>query len=243
MNSAQVGNLIITFTDRYQSKFYLTTQLQFTKNLTEAGLFYLLKSDETPICSGDRVSINTSNKVLVITDDTKGGATGGPDAKQKILLIDRNIAHRYSTTEFIIRDQKQSDQPIDFHSKLFFIIDEEQKLALRFYYSLSLGNEDNDIPILTYGSYDEGREIGIDIFQFSFLDARTVTTIGGPGGYGGSAASGFTTASGGKLQQTEDSAAVSRGLDNYKGILLIIILLVILAIFLMINEKMRALNV
>lgn len=203
MGLQQIGNLYITYTDKFKSKYYLTSKLHFTKNIDDACLFYLLNSDDTSILNGNTVTINTSNKLLGLSKDGN------------LQLIDRNISHHYKN-DFIITDGENDNKEIGFNIKIYFIIDNNEKLALRFYHSFNLGKDD-DIPALAVGSYSDGREIGIELFQFTLIKATENTTN--------------------KLkQQDEQISPIKKDplLENYKGIILIVILLILLMLCLMV---------
>jgi hypothetical protein len=205
----QVGNLFISYTDRFKYKYYLTANLQFSKNINDACPFYLLKSDDTPIQNGNNITINTSNKILVL------------DKENNLQLVDRNLSYHYKN-DFMIMDGEDDNKEISFGIKIYFIVDQLNKLALRFYYSLSLGSENDDTPTLKCGSYAEGREIGIEIFQFTLekintLDDNTRQYLP-------------------NQNSTDLSNPVKKDplAENYKGIILIAILIIILIMCLMI---------
>ncbi len=113
------GNILIKHNDKWRGDYYLKEDLTFTTNKFDAARFYLLKSGDTTIINGDRISINCGNRVLTIVDN-------------ELRLIDRS--HNYNS--FIITNGTDNTDPIIFETVLYFISDSRN--ALKYEWGMDL---------------------------------------------------------------------------------------------------------
>lgn len=165
------GNLFIKHNDKWRGDYYLKEDFEFTTDKNLAARFYLLKSGDTTILNGDRISINCGSRVLVI------------DESNQIKLVDRELCH-HGINSFIIGNGTDNTDPINFDSGVFFITDKDEKIALRYIWGMDLidpSDTDTDAsnykprnhPNLTHENYGNVCEANIGSFQFQ-LERATV---------------------------------------------------------------------
>lgn len=110
----ELGNILIRYNDRWRGPCYLTDGLTFTTNKAHASRFYLLKSNDTMILNGDRVSFNCGNRTIMINEHNK------------IVLRDRELINREIST-FIITNGLDNTEPIGFDIPLLILIRKRTK--------------------------------------------------------------------------------------------------------------------
>ena len=103
-----IGNVLIRYNDRWRGPCYLTDSLTFTTNKAQAARFYLLKSSDTMILNGDRVSLNHGNRTITINE------------QKKVILRDRELINREIST-FIITNGLNNTEPISYDVPLFIL--------------------------------------------------------------------------------------------------------------------------
>ena len=116
----ELGNILIRYNDRWRGPCYLTDTLTFTTNKAQASRFYLLKSSDTMILNGDRVSFNHGNRTIMISE------------QNKVVLRDRELINREINT-FIITNGLDNTEPIGFDIPLLILIrnrDREEEYGL-----------------------------------------------------------------------------------------------------------------
>jgi len=206
-----LGNLIIKHNDKWRGDYYLRDDLTFTVDRKAAGRFYLLKSGNTSILNGDRISINCGNKVLSI------------DRDNTIRLIDRE--NNYNTTTFIITNGTDNTDPIAFETSLYLISDKDEKKALKYDWGMDLvGPIDNIIipgavnfkpqqqPKMINGSYADICPTYINTFEFLLEKADGPIT---------------------NLDTSRVSAVLPKTNelnDGYKGAFMIVLLMIVLVL-------------
>jgi len=142
-----LGNILIKHNDRWRGDYYLKEDLTFTLDRSAAARFYFLKSGDTTILNGDRISINCGNKILDIADS--------------IRLIDRDQYHN-GTMTFLITNGTDSTDPISFDSLLYLISDKNLKTALKYEWGMDLivPINNNSIPsAVNYRPHEQPRLI------------------------------------------------------------------------------------
>lgn len=118
----ELGNILIRYNDRWRGPCYLTEALTFTTNKAQASRFYLLKSSDTMILNGDRVSFNHGNRTITINE------------QNKIILRDRELINREIST-FVITNGLDNTEPIGFDTPLLILIskrDSQDEYGLRY---------------------------------------------------------------------------------------------------------------
>jgi hypothetical protein len=201
------GTVIIKHIDPWHGTSYLKDDLTFTTHRDQASKFYLLKSndnsDNTAITNGDRISINIGNRNLIVNGST-------------LTFENRNLT---SVNTFLIVNGTNDTESIMFNTPLFLIIDKTTKSALKYVWDIDLNNildtgspsfKQNNRPILSIASYDNLPERDINTFKFSLEHNNPQINI-------------LTTSH----PQTPYTSIFN---DNYKGNIIIVILLIILVI-------------
>jgi hypothetical protein len=220
------GTVIIKHIDPWHGPGYLKDDLTFTPHRDQASKFYLLKSEqseqaddkdgETEITNGDRITINIGNRNLSVHES-------------KLSFENRD---KIPGTSFLIVNGTNDNEPIVFNTPLFLISDKTTKQALKYVWNLDLNEildagiksfKKNNCATLAIASYDNLPERDINTFKF-FLEHNissppTVTNT---------------------LKQTVPMVpTTSNGVlfsDNYKGSIIIMILLIILIICALIGK-------
>lgn len=208
-------NIFIKHNDKWRGDYYLTDQLRFTTDKALAARFYLLKSGNTTIINGDRITINLGNRTLVI-DDTNN-----------IKLIDRDHHHR-EINSFVITNGSENTEPISHNTNIFFISDKSVKTALKYEWGMDLidtttviqdaaNYKPHQCPILTNSNYGTANEAQVNLFQFQLeqediLDSRTMA----------------------QLEITPPMRPSS--FDKYKGAILLTLLLIVLVLCVLISK-------
>lgn len=217
------GNLLIKHNDKWRGDYYLKEDLSFTTDKSLAARFYLLKSGDTPILNGDRISINSGNRTLVI------------DNENHIRLLDRDQQSREINT-FIITNGTDTTDPITYDGGIFFISDKTQKQALKYVWGMELiGNspdavvsdasnyKPHDHPSLVNENYGTACEAYINAFQFQ-LERAGVPIM---------------TMQDTKTEATPSNKLISQTgnfLDRYKGAILLLLLMVVLILCIAVSK-------
>jgi hypothetical protein len=143
------GHLYIKYSDPVSQPLYLTEELTFSTDRSRAAKFYPLKSADTSIINGDRISLHTGSRTLVINH------SGIPQ------LLDRTqIRNEIST--FVIMNGTDNTQAIECDDKILLVGNRENMSALR--YNLDHGR----VPYMTYDKFDLSQK---RMFSFSFENA------------------------------------------------------------------------
>lgn len=211
------GNILIKHNDKWRGDYYLTEDLTFTVDRSLAARFYLLKSGDTTILNGDRISINSGNRTLATSDS------------DTVRLIDRDHSQRLTTT-FIVTNGTDNTDPISFETVIFLISDKDRKTALKYEWGMDLINptsdssmsgavsyKPHDHPNLINGNY--GDNSSINISSFGFLLERADSPITN------------LDSSRTMLQVTQNktlSKTPTEFLDGYKGAIMVILLMIVL---------------
>src|SRR5437899_615902 len=93
-----LGNILLKIRDKWQGDLYLTESLTFSAQRAQAASFYLLKSGDSTILNGDRISLNVGSRTLVVSNGM-------------VRMIDRDQLQREVRT-FIISNGSDSTEPI-----------------------------------------------------------------------------------------------------------------------------------
>lgn len=212
------GNLLIKHNDKWRGDYYLKHDLTFSPNRSEAAHFYLLKPGDTTILNGDRVSINSGNRTLIL------------DEANNCRLIDRDQHHRGIRT-FIISNNKDSTDPINYDQVLFFISDKTARTALKYEWSMDIIRPNDgsgsstykprNFPNLTTSTYGTSHETELTPFQFQLERAtEPITNL--------------------EDNRTVAVAKPTRNdnlFDRYKGAILLFFLMILLVLCIMVNGR------
>lgn len=117
--SGELGNIIIKYNDNWRGNYYLKEDLTFTTDRSKSARFYLLKSGDTSILNGDRISLHVGSKTLVINTN------GIPS------LLDRNQISQEITT-FIITNNVDGIESISYESNISLASDIANNKYLKF---------------------------------------------------------------------------------------------------------------
>jgi hypothetical protein len=109
--------MFIKYSDKWSGSFYLKEDLTFTEDRNNASKFYLLKTGNTLILNGDRITINFGNKVLCIDDDNS------------LKLIDREFVSIKNS--IIVTNGTDSSNSVSYNDNLFLITDPIKQLFLK----------------------------------------------------------------------------------------------------------------
>lgn len=210
-----LGNILIKHHDKFRGDYYLKDDLTFTTDRSLAAKFYLLRSGDSSILNGDRISINLGYRTLIIDDDNQ------------VMLIDREHSYRNVNT-VIITNGTDSTDPITFDSVVYLITDKKNKEALKYDWSLNLidsNNSYNDItnykpkesPILTIFKYGGNSKVEISSFEFILERADgPITNL---------------------IQQNDRlEQRAPKSFEGYSGALLILLLMIVLVLCLIISN-------
>lgn len=235
-----LGNLLIKYHDRWRGNYYLKADLSFGVDRDEAARFYLLKSGNTAILNGDRVSIHTGNRTLVIND------------QDKVQLVDREqvSASTYKIHSFIISNGTENTDPIVYESAMFIICDKQAKTALKYEWgmeliinqnepveqiqtmsgaSILLSNDPSNYrpqnrPNLINSTYNADIQVGLFRFSLERADASILNV---------SNARAMTAAA--TLTPT-NTLTKAESFDNYRGAIMVVLLLIILILCVLLNR-------
>lgn len=206
-----LGNILIKHNDKWRGDYYLKDDLTFTIDRSSATRFYLLKSGDTTIINGDRISINSGNRTLSITDSNS------------LRLVDREQSYR-DTGTFLVTNGTDNTNSITFENVIYFISNKDDKKALKYEWGMELivPIENNDIPdavnykphnqpSLINGSYGDTCVTYINTFEFVLEKADGPIT---------------------NLDESRASKQItvnkSEFFDGYKGSVMVFLLIVIL---------------
>lgn len=203
-----LGNILIKHHDTWRGAYYLKDDMTFTTDRASACRFYLLKPGDTSINNGDRVSINSGNRILII------------DSENNIILHDRSIYH--DSDSFIISNGTDNLDPITYEGSLFFIINKEAKKALRYDWQTELIENTNihrptNSPTIITGTYGDDSPLNINSFRF-FLEKANGPIVNI------------------EPKQKFTDTKTFEIINEYKGIFLIVLLMMILALCVMIEN-------
>lgn len=152
--------ILIHHTDSWRGNYYVSEDMTFTSNVHEAVKCYLLKPGDTSILNGDRISINTGNKTLVVTPENE------------VKFMDRETITREIST-YIITNGTDSVEPIAFDMPIFLIVDNNARTALRYKWSTDLLTSQvtpSDQPNLIVDGYGE---VAPAVFELRLKNADT----------------------------------------------------------------------
>lgn len=167
---ATSGNIYVKHNDKWRGDYYLTDNLTFTVDKDLAGKFYLLKQGDTTILNGDRITINSGNRTLVVANNNN------------IRLIDRDQRDQshVGVNSFIITNGIDNTDPITYENTVFLISDKTRKTALQYIWGMDLiGSIDDQTipnasnykprnnPTLINGNYGSSCDSYIGLFEFS----------------------------------------------------------------------------
>lgn len=124
-DDATLGNILIKHNDRWRGDYYLKDDLTFTVDKSLAARFYLLKSGDTTILNGDRISVNSGNRSLLVTDTNQ------------LRLVDRNQTQR-GTNTFLITNGTDNTDPITFETIVYLISSREMRMSLKYEWGMEL---------------------------------------------------------------------------------------------------------
>lgn len=222
----EVGNIIIRHTDKWRGKCYLKEDLTFTGNRAEAIRCYILKTGDTTILNGDRITINSGNRTIII------------DNNGKLRFSDRDQLFN-NVNSFIITNGTDHTDPISYEATLFFISDKDRKTALKYEWAvdgnnniLCNSNNDRDSNIKP-GNYanlinaEYSNHDNINGFQFVLERAEgPITNLNqqiksGP------------QDDGSKIQYQKNSSEL---FDGRNGVILIILLVIILILCMIVTK-------
>jgi len=109
-----LGNIVIK---HEKSALYLKQDLTFTSDRSLASRFYLLKTGNSSIINGDRITVNVGNKTLV-------------QGETSLMLVDRDEVPK-DRNSMIITDGSDDPKAIAYGSTVFFIVDKDKKKGLK----------------------------------------------------------------------------------------------------------------
>lgn len=210
------GNILIRHNDKWRGNYYLKDDFTFTTNRNSAGRFYILKPGDTTIINGDRIGIHTGNRTLVIDDNNI------------VRLVDRDNIIR-ELHSFIVTNGTDNTDPITYESSIFVITDKDQKTALRYTRGINFirnnnGTDDfkpHEHPNLVNGNYGGTSETHIDPFQFYLERADGPITN-------------LNTAT--TYVSKSSNKTVSDHLEDYRGAIMIVLLMIILILCLLASK-------
>jgi hypothetical protein len=214
-----LGNILIKHNDKWRGDYYLKDDLTFTVNRSQAARFYLLKSGDTTILNGDRITINAGSRTIIIHNTSE------------VKLIDRDQSH-HAVNSFIITNGTENTDPITYETAVFLISDKNQKKALKYEWGMDLiGVPENNIlpgasnykphdhPNLINGDYGSTCESYIGTFQFLLERADGPIT---------NLETARNTLATSKVNNSTKMA--SELLEGYKGIIMVILLMIVLVL-------------
>lgn len=209
-SSVFTKNILIKHHDKWRGDYYLTDKLIFTTNRTNAAFFSFNKRDNTSILNGDRISIHSGNKILIIDD------SGNP-----ALVTSDNI--RSETDIFIITDNENNTEPVSYEKNIFIISDNFNKTALKYEWGMDITSDNSGYlpksnPTIINTSYD----IIPNSSQFLFMFERGDIPI-------------TRTTQTNKVQVCHNNKL--NIVDGYKGVAIIVLLMIILMLCIIINRQ------
>lgn len=225
-----LGNIFIKYNDKWRGNYYLKDDLTFTTDRATASRFYLLKSGDTTIINGDRISINLGNRTLMI----------GHDCRDCIRFIDRDQFNN-DINSFTITNGSDNTDPITYETPIYLISDKNIKMALKYEWSMDLiETSSNDV---SYRPHDHPQLVNINYqnsqsitsFQFYLEKADSPITKLSP-----SRTIEMTTSTATKPETPaitrQETAHKNEILDGYKGAAIIILLMIILLLCISISK-------
>jgi hypothetical protein len=112
------GNIYICAIDTWKNKYYLTSELKFTQNIKEAAKFYFLKSSDDSFKNRDIISFNIGNKVLCI------------DEENNVKMIPREKI-KNEMKSFTVTDGTDIEENLSYNHPYFLISDNNNKKVLQ----------------------------------------------------------------------------------------------------------------
>lgn len=128
INGANLGNILIKHNDKWRGSYYLKDNLTFTVDRSLAARFYILKSGDTTILNGDRITLNSGNRSISVA---------GIDT---IRLLDRALADQRTreSNSFIVTNGTDNTDPITYETSIYFISNKDQRTALKYEWGMDL---------------------------------------------------------------------------------------------------------
>lgn len=207
-----LGNILIKHNDKWRGDYYLQDNLTFGVNRSQAARFYLLKPGDTTILNGDRISVHSGNRTLIINDSNT------------IRLVDRNLLYS-GLNSFIITNGTENTDPVTYENIIFLISDTQTKTALKYDWRMDLIKDPSTLdtvnasdyrprnqPTLVNSNYGSTCESYSHTFQFLLEKAdQPIIDIDES-----------------RVTVPDTLKTASDLMDGYKGIIMIILLMIIL---------------
>lgn len=223
--SNHIGNVLIKHKDKWRGNYYLQDDLTFSPDKSRAGNFYILKQNDTTILNGDRISIHLGNRTLVVTNNG-------------IKLVDRNESHNYNDS-LVVTTGLDDTNPISYETELYFITSKTHKTALKYTWVMDLivsiqdradgsNYRPRDRPNLTNDSYEINEttsEMNGNNLKF-ILEKTHQSNIN-------SDTARSTTAIALATSTAQDTTGT---LDSYKGVIMIVLLMIVLVLCMLISK-------
>lgn len=112
----EIGNTLIRYNDKWRGPCYLTEDLSFTTDKSQAARFYLLKSSDTMILNGDTISFNNGNRIVTVNEH------------DKVAFLDRQLID-HETNTFIVTNGLDNTEPIGYDTPLFIIAQSTEDIS------------------------------------------------------------------------------------------------------------------
>lgn len=123
-----LSNILIKHYDPWGHVFYLTSNLIFTTDRSQAAKFYFSKSDNTAIHNGDRVNIRYAAANLIV------------NKSNIVQLVEYRNPHFY-LDNYVIGTNSEEPESITADSLICLISDKPNKLALKLKYHPEIINK------------------------------------------------------------------------------------------------------
>ena len=205
-----VGNIYIKHNDKWRGDFYLKDDLSFVTDKRQAAKFYLLKTGDTTIVNGDRISINIGSRSLNI------------DNEGNIRLTERDQLTREFSNKctFIRKYGSDTIDPISYESNIIFISDKNNHTALKYTW------DNNFNPNLINSSINDQ-----NIWLFQFMLERSDNPI-----TRSNITKNTSPASSTIRSKTLSYSKPSEITDGYKGAIMIFLLVIILILYIVVSK-------
>lgn len=162
-----MGNIIIKIENKLGGSRYLNENLLFTSDRSDACKFYLLKDTNSSIFNGDRVTLNTGNRTLIIDD------RGIPQLLNRMHIHDE-------IQSFIVTTGSEDHEPLGCEIPLYFMNhdsddsdqtssganDRSDNMCLQYRWTFDEGKPLTSSPHLAYSSYNEALQGELSTFLF-----------------------------------------------------------------------------
>ena len=208
LKTQNTGNVYIKHINKWKGNCYLKDDLTFCFDRAHATSFYLSKVGNSTILNGDRVTINSGNKNLVLNSG-------------KLNLIDQ-ISNFPNT--FIITDGSENIEPISYDKPIFLITDKNKKTALKYDWKMDTVNNNSGSQIIKPHNYPSliNSTYGTDINFFQFF-------LENPNNYSQSQYQNLS------LQNTKHNR-IAQLIREYRGAITITLLMIMLILTIMISK-------